>query len=133
KELRAIRRAVEQCATADDGVAAGYRVHLSIAEAAHSEVLLFMVRATSSLFTEILEPLRASILETEDGEQKLRAFRASQQAGHEAIAAAIECQDSEAAGEAMRMHLLELNDFYGDIGSAANLALAGATPALGLD
>jgi len=132
-ELLAIRRAVEECAKAEDGVAAGYRVHLSIAEAAHSEVLLFMVRATSSLFREILEPLRAAILETEDGEQKLRDFRAAQQAGHEAIAAAIESHDSEAAAEAMRMHLLELNDFYGDIDAAANLTLAEASPALGPD
>lgn len=131
EEVQAIRESVDQCAESVDGVTAGYRVHLSIAEAACSEVLLFMLRATSELFRDILATLRDAMLMTEDGEEKLRGFRVSQQQGHEAIADAIALRDADKAAEAMREHLLELEAFYHDLVADTDLTGFGSLQATG--
>jgi GntR family transcriptional repressor for pyruvate dehydrogenase complex len=118
-EIDRIRTAVADCAEAEDGVSAGYLVHVAIAATAHNAVLLFMLQATSFLFHEVLEPLRVAVLEHEGGEAELAEFRASQQRGHEAILRAISEHDAQRAAKEMEAHLLETTRFYGPVAQAS--------------
>jgi GntR family transcriptional regulator, transcriptional repressor for pyruvate dehydrogenase complex len=87
-------------------VSKGFQFHLAIAEAADSPVLSFMMAAAANLYHEVLEQF-------ERAEQGLQEeFFRRQQAGHDAILAAIERRDPPGAELAMREHLLESKRFY---------------------
>jgi GntR family transcriptional repressor for pyruvate dehydrogenase complex len=107
-DLKRIRAAAKKRARAGYGEYAelGLEFHLAIAAAAHQTVLLEMLTAVRTLYWDTWNSLDAAAREV------VAAFRARQQNGHVRILRAIESEDPEAAAEAMRHHLIELqNDF----------------------
>lgn len=84
----------------------GLDFHLAIAVSARHAVLMEMLKAVSNLYWETLNSV-------DDASQHVvAAFRARQQGGHDRILGAIMARNPHAAADAMRDHLLELqNDF----------------------
>jgi len=106
-EVAALRAAAERRAAATSGeyLESGFAFHQAVAEAAHNQVLAFMLGAAKHLYFDVLAGL-------EQAREPLEAFRLSQHAGHSRILAAIERHDPRAAGRAMREHLAEIQAYY---------------------
>ena len=84
----------------------GLDFHLAIAVSAHHAVLLEMLKAVSNLYWETLNSVDHA------SQEVVAAFRSRQQGGHDRILGAIMARNPDAAADAMRDHLLELqNDF----------------------
>ena len=108
EDFQKIEAAAEMRARAGHGeyTERGLDFHLAIAAAAHHTVLFEVLKAVSALHRETSKFLDAAAREV------VTAFRARQQSGHDRILRAIGARDREGAAEAMRDHLLELqNDF----------------------
>jgi GntR family transcriptional repressor for pyruvate dehydrogenase complex len=107
EDLAALREAAQRraAATAGQYLETGFAFHQAVAQAAHNQVLAFMLSAAKHLYFDVLAGL-------EQAREPLAAFRMSQQAGHGRILAAIERHDVRAAGEAMREHLAEILAYY---------------------
>jgi GntR family transcriptional repressor for pyruvate dehydrogenase complex len=108
EDFQKIEAAAEMRARAGHGeyTERGLDFHLAIAAAAHHTVLFEVLKAVSALHRETSKFLDAAAREV------VTAFRARQQSGHDRILRAIGTRDREGAAEAMRDHLLELqNDF----------------------
>jgi GntR family transcriptional repressor for pyruvate dehydrogenase complex len=80
----------------------GLDFHLAIAAAAHHSVLLEMFKAMANLYWEMLNS------DNHASQDVVAAFRARQQGGHDRIVEAITSRNPDAAADAMREHLLEL-------------------------
>jgi len=106
-EVAALRAAADRRAVATSGqyLESGFAFHQSIAEAAHNQVLAFMLGAAKHLYLDVLAGL-------EQAREPLEAFRRSQHAGHRRILRAIERHDPRTAGRAMREHLTEIQAYY---------------------
>jgi GntR family transcriptional repressor for pyruvate dehydrogenase complex len=108
EDLERIKAAAKKRARAPYGEYAerGLDFHLAIAAAAHQTVLLEMLKAVRTLYWDTWNSLDAAAREV------VVAFRARQQGGHTRILRAIAARDPDAAAEAMRRHLIQLqNDF----------------------
>ncbi len=104
EDLARIREAATKRAQARRGeyVERGLEFHLGVAEAAHHNVISSMLKAVSNLYFHVLESL-------DDADQNREAaFRDRQQGGHDEVLRAIEARDPQAAADAMRDHLREL-------------------------
>lgn len=119
EDIAAIQDAVEDCGAGTLSVPAGFRVHLAIADAAHSDVLAFMLRATSTIFTDVLEPLQDALSETE-GREKLERFVSKHQDGHVELLEHISARRPADAADAMRAHLHDLHETFIGIARAAD-------------
>ena len=111
EDLRKIKAAAEMRARAGLGeyTERGLDFHLAIAAAAHHTVLLEMLKAVWTLYWEASKSLDGAAREV------VAAFRARQQGGHDRILRAIAARDPDAAADAMRDHLLELQSDFSSI------------------
>ena len=111
EDLRKIKAAAEMRARAGLGeyTERGLDFHLAIAAAAHHTVLLEMLKAVWTLYWETSKSLDSAAREV------VAAFRARQQGGHDRILRAIAARDPDAAADAMRDHLLELQSDFSSI------------------
>ncbi|MDQ6673943.1 MAG: FCD domain-containing protein [Chloroflexota bacterium] len=107
EDLERLRAAAERRARAVPGqyLRTGLEFHQAVAQAAHSQVLAFMLAGATHLYTEVLESI-------ERPSELLATFRHKQQAGHVRILVAVEQGNAIAAAEAMQNHILELREFY---------------------
>jgi GntR family transcriptional repressor for pyruvate dehydrogenase complex len=108
EDIEKLREAGAKRASAGPGeyTQRGRDFHLAIAVSAHHAVLLEMLRAVSNLYWETLSSVDHA------SQDEVAAFRARQQGGHDRILGAIMARNPDAAADAMRDHLLELqNDF----------------------
>jgi GntR family transcriptional repressor for pyruvate dehydrogenase complex len=107
EDIERLSAAAERRAEARPGqyVRTGFAFHQAVAEAAHSQVLSFMLAAAKQLYLEILESI-------ERPSELLATFDLKQQEGHRRIVSAIQQGDASAAAHAMEEHLVELCDFY---------------------
>jgi DNA-binding FadR family transcriptional regulator len=106
-DVAMLRKAAVERAEAGPGeyTQRGLDFHLAIAAAAHHSVLQEMLKAMANLYWETLSS-------TDESRDEVAAFRARQQGGHDRILDAIVSRNPDAAANAMRDHLLELqNDF----------------------
>jgi GntR family transcriptional repressor for pyruvate dehydrogenase complex len=110
-DIARVREAAQKRAYARRGeyLESGLDFHLAIAAAAHHTVLASMLNAVSHLYFDVLESLDRAAQDIE------AAFRARQQAGHEAILRMIEARDPRGAADAMRAHLRELQTEFPSI------------------
>jgi GntR family transcriptional regulator, transcriptional repressor for pyruvate dehydrogenase complex len=114
-DLKRIRATAKKRARAGYGEYAelGLDFHLAIAAAAHQTVLLEMLNAVRTLYWDTWNSLDAAVREV------VAAFRARQQNGHVRILRAIESGDPDAAAEAMRRHLIQLQNDFSSIHEAS--------------
>lgn len=118
EDIARLREAAQKRAHAKRGqyLESGLDFHLAIAAAAHHTVLASMLNAVSHLYFDVLESLDRAAQDIE------AAFRARQQAGHEAILRMIEARDPQGAANAMRAHLRELQTEFFSITEPSSTA-----------
>jgi DNA-binding FadR family transcriptional regulator len=111
EDLKKIKAAAEMRARAGYGeyTKRGHDFHWAIAAAAHHTVLLEILKAVWILYWETSKSLDGAAREV------LAEFRVGQQGGHDRILRAITARDPEAAADAMRDHLLELQSDFSSI------------------
>jgi GntR family transcriptional regulator, transcriptional repressor for pyruvate dehydrogenase complex len=103
EDITMLRQAATKRAQARPGeyTQRGLDFHLSIAAASRHTVLQEMLKAMASLYWETLSS-------ADESRDEVAAFRARQQGGHDRILDAIISRNPDAAADAMRDHLLEL-------------------------
>lgn len=111
EDIARIRECASNRAHARHGeyVERGLEFHQAVAEAAHHSVLESMLKAVSHLYFDVLDRLDMV------AQNRLAAFVARQQGGHEAIIERIEARDAAGAAEAMLSHLRDLQSEFPSI------------------
>jgi GntR family transcriptional repressor for pyruvate dehydrogenase complex len=104
EDIARLREAAAKRAHARRGeyVERGLDFHLTIAESAHHRVLASMLKAVSHLYFDVLDSLDTA------SQNRVAAFRARQQGGHDEVLRMIETRDPQGAADAMRAHLRDL-------------------------
>lgn len=104
EDIERLRAAAAERASAQRGeyVERGLGFHLAIAAAAHHDVLASMLQAVSHLYFDVLDSLDSA------AQDRVAAFRARQQGGHDEVLRMIEARDPKGSADAMRAHLREL-------------------------
>jgi GntR family transcriptional repressor for pyruvate dehydrogenase complex len=107
QDIAVMQEAVSRRAQAVPGeyTQRGLDFHLAIAAAAHHTVLHEMLKAMATLYWETLTS-------ADESSEEVAAFRVRQQGGHDRILDAIIARDPDAAANAMREHLLELQSDF---------------------
>ena len=111
EDIARIRKCADKRAEARPGeyVERGLEFHQAIAEAAHHSVLASMLKAVSHLYFDVLEKLDTV------AQNRVAAFVARQQGGHESIIERIEARDAAGAADAMLSHLRDLQSEFPSI------------------